>query len=121
MAWPLSAAKISGIASILFGFFLTPALGTAYDYGFDVNEHLARRSFIDDSGDFPFVVGGLAYGHNGTMPARQEVRQMEKDTDLWTLYMLGLNMMQYTDQSHLLSYYQIAGEFCITSYSHIIP
>ena len=34
---------------------------------------------------------------------------MEKDTDLWTLYILGLNMMQYTDQSELLSYYQIAG------------
>ncbi|CAK7220176.1 hypothetical protein SBRCBS47491_004101 [Sporothrix bragantina] len=43
------------------------------------------------------------------MPPRQEIRQMEKDTDLWTLYILGLNMMQYTDQSELLSYYQIAG------------
>ncbi|ERS97997.1 hypothetical protein HMPREF1624_06170 [Sporothrix schenckii ATCC 58251] len=34
---------------------------------------------------------------------------MEKNTDIWTLYILGLNMMQYVDQSHLLSYYQIAG------------
>ncbi|CAK7275259.1 hypothetical protein SEPCBS119000_006603 [Sporothrix epigloea] len=43
------------------------------------------------------------------MPPRQEIRRMENDTDLWTLYILGLNMMQYTDQSNLLSYYQIAG------------
>ncbi|KAL1906323.1 hypothetical protein Sste5344_007922 [Sporothrix stenoceras] len=88
-----------------------------YDYGFDVSGHLSRRAFGSTYGtNNPFVVGGLKGDRNGTMPARQEIRQMEKDTDMWTLYMLGLNLMQYTDQSHLLSYYQIAVLFSLVEY-----
>lgn len=113
-AWPLSAAKLFTVASILVGCLPSPAVGKAYDYGFDVGEHLSRRSFGSTYGtNNPFVVGGLGGDRNGTMPARQEIRQMEKDTYMWTLYILGLNLMQYTDQSHLLSYYQIAGQSLI--------
>lgn len=61
--------------------------------------------------DAPIVVGGLGGTLNGTMPARKEIRRLEQNTDLWTLYILGLSLMQYTDQSQLLSYYQIAGLF----------
>ncbi|CAK7214717.1 hypothetical protein SCUCBS95973_002228 [Sporothrix curviconia] len=90
-----------------------PAAANLYDYGFDVHAHLSRRThgrFGAGAGaELPFVVTGLGGHRNGTIPPRQEIRQMEKDTDLWTLYILGLNMMQYTDQSELLSYYQIAG------------
>lgn len=107
--WPLSVARLLAVASILVGCFLAPVVGKAYDYGFDVNEHLTRRSFGHYGADTPFVVGGLGGNRNGTMPARQEIRQLEKTTDMWALYILGLNMMQYTDQSHFLSYYQIAG------------
>lgn len=117
-AWRLSAARFLAGASVLVGYFLAPVVGNAYDYGFDVAEHLSRRSFSSPYGaDNPFVVGGLGGDRNGTMPARQEIRQMEKNTDMWTLYILGLNMMQYTDQSHLLSYYQIAGQSLITFYT----
>ncbi|CAK7237697.1 hypothetical protein SEUCBS140593_010079 [Sporothrix eucalyptigena] len=109
-AWPISAAK-SFTTTITVSCLFTLVIANQYDYGFDVQAHLTRRFHgrYGSSAETPFVVGGLAGHRNGTMPPRQEIRQMEKDTDLWTLYILGLNMMQYTDQSNFLSYYQIAG------------
>jgi tyrosinase len=47
---------------------------------------------------------------------RQEIRQMENDNEMWTLYLLGLSMMQFTDQSDALSWYQITGVSVSTSY-----
>jgi tyrosinase len=73
-----------------------------YDYGFDVTRmarrQLARRAPIvvrDRSGD--------------DIQLRQEIRQLEQDQDVWTLYILGLSMMQHTDQLSPMSHYAIAG------------
>lgn len=110
--WPFSTVGLFALVSISAVWLLTPVIAIQYDYGFDVHGHLAKRRhgpFGIARRDAPFVVTGIAGHRNGTLPARQEVRQLEKNTDLWTLFILGLNMMQYTDQSHVLSYYQIAG------------
>ena len=83
---------------------LALAQHAAYDYGFDVKtrvkRQLARRSdlVVQDK-----IVGG------GDVVVRQEIRQLEQDTDLWTLYILALSMMQFTDQESPTSYYGLAG------------
>ena len=117
VAWPLSTARLLLIAAV-FVAALAPTVLAAeavpYDYGFDVHEQLSRRSLMSYNPNAPFVVSGISSGsqQGSNQPKvypRQEIRQMEKNADLWTLYMLGLSMMQYTPQSQLLSYYQIAG------------
>jgi tyrosinase len=88
-------------------FYLVNTLAVAqysgYDYGFDVHQLVKRQ--IGRRSDL--VV-------NGTTPddgirIRQEIRELEKDQDLWTLYILALSMLQFTDQSYPLSYYSLAG------------
>lgn len=112
-AWPLSTARLLFLVALLISTLAPAVLASEpapYDYGFDVHEQLSRRSLKSYSPSTPFVVSGIASSSsNPQVYPRQEVRQMEKNTDLWTLYMLGLSMMQYTPQSQLLSYYQIAG------------
>jgi tyrosinase len=74
----------------------------AYDHGFDVNKRvkrqLARRSEV-----------AVQDRTGGDIVVRQEIRQLEQDQDLWTLYILGLSMLQFTDQSSPTSYYGLAG------------
>lgn len=90
------------VSLVCFAHTLVVAQYPAYDYGFDtrkrVKRQLGRRSALvvqDKSG--------------GQIHVRQEIRQLEQDHDLWTLYILGLSMMQFTDQSSPTSYYGIAG------------
>ncbi len=80
------------------------AASQPYDYGFDVSSVVRRQT------QAPFVVTGLGRV-NGSLPARVEIRALQQDEDKWTLYLLGLSMMQYTDQSQPLSWYQIAGTY----------
>lgn len=79
----------------------------AYDYGID-RSFLAKRQSQSNS---TYAITGVHTGDgvNGSLPIRQEVRELEENADLWTLYILGLDMMQGTDQSDLMSWYQIAG------------
>ncbi|KAJ4297234.1 hypothetical protein N0V88_004152 [Collariella sp. IMI 366227] len=75
------------------------SLYQGYDYGFDAQGHVKRqlasnRASLVDRKDIHM---------------RLEIRQLEKDQDLWTLYLLALSMMQYTDQSSPISYYSLAG------------
>ncbi|CCU76066.1 unnamed protein product [Blumeria hordei] len=54
--------------------------------------------------------GALAgQGPNGSVPLRLEVQELMKNTDMWTLYILGLDRMQNLDQDELMSWYNIAG------------
>lgn len=48
-------------------------------------------------------------GSDGSVPLRLEIRQLLKDTDQFNLYILALYRFHNTDQSKLLSFYQIAG------------
>lgn len=44
----------------------------------------------------------------GVQP-RLEIRQLQQDADQWNIFLLGLDRFQKSDQSDLVSYYQIAG------------
>jgi tyrosinase len=73
----------------------------SYEYGIDRSKIVKRQSS-------PYVVTGIQHP-NGSTPLRLEVRQLEQNPTLWTLYLLGLDMMQYTNQTEMLSWYQITG------------
>jgi tyrosinase len=45
----------------------------------------------------------------GPLVARQEIRTMMQDQDLFTLYLLAVDRFQRVDQADLLSWFQIAG------------
>jgi len=71
-----------------------------YDYGFDISNHVKRQI------PQPFVVSGET--SSGILP-RREIRELEQDPDLWTVYILGLSLLQYTDQSSPTSWYGLTG------------
>jgi hypothetical protein len=76
-----------------------------YDYGIDRSKIIKRQSST------PYVTTGIQTGSgpNGSTPLRLEVRELELDPTSWTLYILGLDILQYTSQTEILSWYQIAG------------
>ncbi len=77
----------------------------SYNYGSDQTNESKRQT-----SDFVATTGvHSGSGINGTTPLRLEIRELEKDPVAWTLYILGLDMMQYTPQTDMLSWYQIAG------------
>ena len=102
------------LTSTIFVVWITHhlALGhyTAYDYGFDVHGRVKR-----EVGQASRVV---VRGDGGPdIRVRQEIRQLERDQDVWNLYILALSMMQFTDQSEPTSWYGITGlryhlDFC---------
>jgi tyrosinase len=47
---------------------------------------------------------------DGVFP-RLEVRELEKNADMWNLFILALTDFQAIDQKQIDSYYQIAGSF----------
>ncbi|OLN94326.1 Tyrosinase 1 [Colletotrichum chlorophyti] len=84
----------------------TTALATpysaTYDFGFDVGKLVKRQT------QQPIVVAKLP-SINGTVPTRPEIRQMRANPYKWNLFLLSSSMLQYTNQSDPLSWYQIAG------------
>lgn len=80
-------------------------LGASYNYGFDVNEALRAKRQSDET---IIITKGMPPRQNGSLPVRIEVRDLEKDQDKWALYVLALDMMQYTSQSEITSWYSIS-------------
>ncbi|KAE9382243.1 Di-copper centre-containing protein [Stipitochalara longipes BDJ] len=80
---------------------------SAYDYGGIDRSTILKRQ----SPSSPYVVTGVhtGTGPSGSTPLRLEVRELEQDSITWTLYILGLDMLQYTNQTEMLSWYQITG------------
>lgn len=112
----MARGRLSVLAACLFLHSLASCQHLAYDYGFDVSRLVKRQ-------EVPFVVRSLP-SVNGTWPVRQEVRQLEKNKEQWTLYILGLSMMQFLDQSEPLSWYQISGMIvpnCARMSAHVPP
>lgn len=75
---------------------------SSYNYGFDISSRVKRQL-----AQRRMVVVNEKTG--SAIQVRQEIRQLEQDKDLWTLYILGLSMMQFTDQSSPTSWYGITG------------
>lgn len=81
---------------------LVAAQYSAYNYGFDVKKRVKRQLNRRST----MIVQERP---GGDIQVRQEIRQVEKDKEMWTLYILGLSMLQYTDQASPMSYYGLAG------------
>jgi len=62
-----------------------------------------------DANSFPVTGARDGGGPNGSLPIRMEIRELQKNTDMWTLYILGMSYMHWTGQENPLSWYQIAG------------
>jgi hypothetical protein len=79
---------------------------SSYNYGVDRSTILKRQS-----SNF-YAINGIQSGSgpNGSLPLRLEIRELEQDSTMWALYILGLDMLQYTNQTEMLSWYQIAGK-----------
>ncbi|KAK0670708.1 putative tyrosinase [Cercophora samala] len=101
----------------ILAYFVTACLGqerrqqqqqqrpTAYNYGFDVHRRV-KRQFAEP---LTMVVRGDAGKQAGDVQVRREIRELEQDRDVWTLYLLGMSMMQFTDQTLPTSWYGITG------------
>ncbi|CAG8953591.1 hypothetical protein HYFRA_00010050 [Hymenoscyphus fraxineus] len=79
-----------------------------YDYGPEGHAHLKRQA----SDNAYTATTGLPYsgrGPGGSAPLRLEVRELEKNATMWTLYLLGLDWMQSINQEVKYSYYQLMG------------
>lgn len=95
-AWSMLLALLTLVAGVLGGRY------PGYNFGADVYRRVKRQTSA------PWVLTSLA-DPDSDLPLRQEIRDLENDTDQWTLYLLGLSMMQFTNQSDPLSWYQITG------------
>jgi hypothetical protein len=83
---------------------------SSYDYGID------RSTIIKRQSSTPYATTGIPT--NGSTPLRLEVRELEQDPTTWTLYILGLDLLQYQNQTQMLSWYQITGlngSICFTA------
>lgn len=102
------------ILSILCCCMVSLVAGTSYNYGFDV----VNRLKVKRQSPGIIVTTGMPLNRDGGVPVRLEVRDLQQDPDRWALYILALDMMQYTDQSDQTSWYSIMG----TSHSvHCYP
>ena len=109
-----STSWIAGIAIVFLHAISAQTSYGRYDYGVDVNTLVRRQSSASDgpvvvTGDS--AINGSGNGNNGSFPVRKEVRELQGDNLSWTLYILGLDMMQGLDQADDLSWYQIMGMF----------
>lgn len=81
-------------------------LGTSYDYGLNITEGLRAKRASDGN---LVVTKGMPLRSNGSVPVRYEIRDLQRDSDKWSLYLLALDLMQFTDQSVPTSWFQISG------------
>ncbi|TLD26588.1 hypothetical protein PspLS_04810 [Pyricularia sp. CBS 133598] len=108
---PLAAKPL--LLPIIGAAFLVPAViaATAYDYGFDTGPLIRRQ--VSENGNNPrnriVVKGARRSNDSKSVPLRQEIREFQQDGDQWTLFILGLSLMQFDDQDEAISFYQIAG------------
>ena len=79
---------------------------SAYNYGFDVEKHIKRQAQPQQ-----LVLRGISVSDSDELPIRQEIRDLQQNDNQWTLYLLGLSMMQFTNQSDPTSWYGITGSF----------
>lgn len=89
--------------TVLCCYMISLVLSTSYDYGFDATKILKAKR---QSPDF-IVTTGMPLNEDGSVPIRPEIRTLQQDADRWELYLLALDMMQYTDQSDPSSWFGI--------------
>ena len=75
-----------------------------------LHSHIRRQDL--GSGIYP-VLGVRGAGLNNTAP-RLEIRELQRNPDLFNIYLLGLQRWQNTSQDEKFSYFQVAGQFKIS-------
>jgi tyrosinase len=101
-----SRSSSIGIICLLCCRMMSLTLGQSYNYGFDVAKaYHAKRQL----GGNMVVTTGMPVG-SGPVPVRPDIRHLQKDPDKWSLYILALDMMQWTDQSYPTSWFSISGK-----------
>ena len=68
--------------------------------------HPSRVYKKQSPGPSPYAINGV---QTGGVLQRIEIRQLQQNQPLWNIYLLALKRLQTTNQSELLSYYQISG------------
>lgn len=71
----------------------------------NLHTHLRRQNISPDI--YP-VLGIRGQGVNTTAP-RLEIRELQRNLDLFNVYLLGLQRWQNTSQDDKFSYFQVAG------------
>lgn len=106
---PLRSLLVLSVASSTFADLRTGL--PRYRHNTQMSHIYRRQNGFENQtlGYFP-VTGVLDRDlSNGSLPVRREIRELEKDQDLWTLYLLGLDYMQASEQDDPLSWYKIMG------------
>lgn len=80
-------------------------LAQSYDYGFNVAKAFNVKRQLE--GDLIITTGVPVTGK--IVPTRPEIRDLQQDPDKWSLYVLALDMMQYTIQTDPTSWFSITG------------
>jgi tyrosinase len=81
---------------------------TGYDFGAGISRLNRRRSITQSALVFN-QLASVTEDDDDNKALRKEIRDLEQNEDQWTLYILGLSMMQYTNQSDEISWYQVTG------------
>jgi tyrosinase len=55
-------------------------------------------------------------GATGGVYPRLEIRELQKEGEMWNLYLLAMTEFQAMDQSNIASWYQIAGTLALPLY-----
>lgn len=137
LVWPRIGAANQGVyetnmppattlllLSIIGAACLVPSViaASAYDYGFDTGPLIRRQ--VSENGNNPrnriVAKGARRSNDSKSVPLRREIREFQEDGDQWTLFILGLSLMQFDDQDEAISFYQIAGTF-IFFFSFAVP
>lgn len=74
----------------------------------EVEDALSRRNILSRRQDGCTTENPITGIDDGSILARPNIYDMEKDADLWNIYILGLLQMQDKNQRDPLSYYRIA-------------
>ncbi|KAJ4397126.1 hypothetical protein N0V93_001350 [Gnomoniopsis smithogilvyi] len=105
MSGRASQTRLFCSLGVICCYMICLVVGTSYNYGFEATKDLKHKR---QTSDF-IVTAGMPLNEDGSVPIRREIRDLQQDPDRWALYILALDMMQYTDQSDQSSWFAITG------------
>jgi tyrosinase len=102
------------IFSSLAGFATTLSLLTAAQAASNSTDGPSCGAVKADDSYFSVV------GVQGTgVHPRQELRELEKDTETWNIFLQAFARFQAMDESEKVSYYQVAGTLRVSKLEHV--
>jgi len=85
------------------------AIQTLGKYDFGAHTEATVRKRQEEPIQYPAYVTPLPLFED-KLVLRRELRELYRDQDAWTLYILALNWVAYTPQDNQFSFYQLAGD-----------